>query len=111
MTTVEIQIINILQNCKNLLQKYFHNKYWNVFLFFLVWMIFVDNDNFYRQIQRKIQVRKIQKEIIYYEKQLIETKKEEKALNENNAYFEKFVREKYFLKKSNEDVFIFSPEQ
>ncbi len=110
MTAVEYHLFKFYEKTKSLLKKYFKNRYLSILLLFFVWMIFFDNDSFYRQIQRKWQIYKINKEIVYYQKLLHETKIEEKALNENDAYFEKFVREKYLLKRKNEDIFIFSNE-
>lgn len=111
MTAVEFHLFQYYQKSKELFQKYTKNWYWVTTFLFFVWMVFFDNDSFYVQLQRKWQVVKIDKEIQFYTKELEKTKIEEKALNESNEYFEKFVRETYLLKKKNEDVFIFTEEE
>lgn len=108
MTSVEYYLFEGYKKAKSLFLKYTANKYWLALGIFAAWMLFFDNDNVYVQLQRKWQVYKIEKEIKFYTKELHETKLEEKALNESDEYFEKFVREKYLLKQPNEDVFIFS---
>jgi hypothetical protein len=110
MTQVEYFVFRNWEIVNNWIKRSFRNKYYISFGFFVLWMVFFDNDNFYRQIERIVQVNKIETEINYYNRQLIETKNEEKALSQNNNYFERFVREKYLLKKENEDVFIFCEE-
>jgi cell division protein DivIC len=91
-------------------RKFVRNKFVAAFAVFLIWMLFFDNDNIIHQLQRKYQIIKLNKEIKYYQRVLEETKIEEKALNQNDQYFEKFVREKYLLKRDDEDLFIFSEE-
>lgn len=108
---MEEKVILLIKKGQVLLKKYFKNKYWATFIAFIIWMIFIDNDNIYRQFNRRIQISKLNNDIKYYKEQLKITNEEKKALNENPYYFEKFVREKYLLKKSNEDIFVFSNEK
>jgi cell division protein FtsB len=42
----------------------------------------------------------------YYEKQIEQTKKNLSELQNNPAALEKFAREKYLLKRDNEDIFV-----
>jgi len=44
---------------------------------------------------------------IYYEKQTQAATEQLKELQTNPANMEKFAREKYFMKKANEDVYVF----
>lgn len=110
MTTLDKKIFKLLSIFPNYLQRIIKNKFAVSFCLFLGWMLFFDNDSIIHQFQRKYQIIKLNKEISYYTKVLEETKIEEKALHHNNQYFEKFVREKYLLKRDNEDLFIFSEE-
>lgn len=75
---------------------------------FSIWITLFDNNSIIRQLQRKYQIIKIDKEISYYNKELRKTMMEERALKHNDEYFEKFVRENYLLKKPNEVIYIFS---
>jgi len=111
MISVENKFIQFYQTLLGFYYRYFKNKYVTTLTIFLIWMLFFDNDSIVHQFQRKYQIIKLNREIKYYSKELQETKIEEKALNQSNEYFEKFVREKYLLKKKNEDLFIFSEEE
>lgn len=110
MTLLEAKIFLIYQKISNIIRRYFSNKYWTVLILFLFWITFFDNNSLIRQAQRKYQIVKLNKEIAYYKKELMSTKLEEKALKQNDEYFEKFVRETYLLKRKNEVLYIFSEE-
>lgn len=110
MTVLESKLISWIISIRIYLKKNLRNRYQLTLFVFFVWMIFFDNDSFYVQAMRQWQIHKIEKEIKFYSKQLEETRMEEKALTMSPSYFEKFVREKYLLKRANEDIFIFSPE-
>lgn len=110
MLSAENKLTNYGAMLYKYIRKFIKNKFVAVFSIVLVWMLFFDNDNIITQLQRKYQIVKLNREIVYYQRVLEETKIEEKALNQNDLYFEKFVREKYLLKRDNEDLFIFSEE-
>jgi cell division protein FtsB len=76
-----------------------------------IWIFLFDNNSVVRQVQRKYQIVKLNKEISYYQKEFQKTKIEEKALNYSDEYFEKFVRETYLLKRPNEVLYIFAEEK
>ncbi len=44
---------------------------------------------------------------IYYEKQTLAATEQLKELQTNPTNLEKFAREQYFMKKTNEDVYVF----
>lgn len=83
----------------------FKNKYVLTLLVFMVWIFFFDGNNLIRQFKLYNQL----KEIRYREKNLLqqiaETKEALKQLY-NKSELEKFARENYYFKKSNEDIFI-----
>ena len=97
----------IIQNYSILIRK----KYWISTLLFFGWILFFDGNNIYRQIKRTIQIKDLDNQIFYYQKELKNTEIEQKAFFKNNQYFEKFVRENYLLKKENEDIFVFTENQ
>jgi len=51
-------------------------------------------------------VHKLQEEKDFYEKETAQVKKDLDELNTNLNTAEKFAREKYYMKKDNEDVFV-----
>lgn len=111
MTILESKLYYIYQRGQSLIKKYFRNKYWTAFILFIVWICLFDNNSLVRQVQRKYQIVKLNKEISYYKKELQKTKIEWKALKNSDEYFEKFVRETYLLKRPNEVLYIFAEEK
>jgi len=84
----------------------FKNKYFLVSLAFLVWMIFFDKNDLFSQYQYHEQVNKLKQERDFYQKETDKVRKDLDELTSNPKMLEKFAREKYFMKKDNEDIFV-----
>jgi cell division protein FtsB len=90
----------------NRLIELFRNKYFLSVAAFVVWMLFFDKNDIVAQYEFKSQVTKLQEEKDFYVKEIETVKKDLEELNTNLNTAEKFAREKYFMKKDNEDVFV-----
>nr|WP_184548864.1 septum formation initiator family protein [Mucilaginibacter sp. FT3.2] len=88
----------------------FKNKFFLVTLAFLVWMIFFDKNDLFSQYEYRTQVNKLKKERDFYKAQTDQVTKELNELTSNPQQLEKFAREKYLMKKDNEDVYLVVPE-
>ena len=84
----------------------FKNKYFLVTIAFLVWMIFFDTNDLFSQYQYHQQVSKLKLERKFYLDQTAKVSKDLDELTSNPDKLEKFAREKYLMKKDNEDVFV-----
>lgn len=84
----------------------FKNKFFLVTLAFLVWMIFFDKNDLFSQYEYRTQVNKLKKERDFYKAQTDQVTKELNELTSNPQQLEKFAREKYLMKKDNEDVYL-----
>lgn len=84
----------------------FRNKYFLATAFFVVWMLFFDKNDVISQYEYHSQVSKLEDEKAFYEKETDKSRKDLKELDSNLSSAEKFAREKYFMKKENEDVFV-----
>ena len=84
----------------------FRNKYFLVSMAFLVWMIFFDKNDLFSQYQYHQQVNKLKQERDFYFKETTKVRKDLDELTSNPQMLEKFAREKYLMKKDNEDVFV-----
>jgi cell division protein FtsB len=82
------------------------NKYFLAIMAFAVWMLFFDKNDILAQYEYKAEVNKLQQEKDFYTKETAAVKKDLTALDSNLNTAEKFAREKYFMKKENEDVFV-----
>lgn len=89
------------------LPKPFKNKYFLVLAAFIAWMIFFDRHDFLTEWRLQKMVNKMEMDKSYYSDQ-IEKAKQERL--ERKDYDEKFARERYFMKKPGEDVFIIVEE-
>ena len=84
------------------------NKYFLVLIFFSMWMIFFDKHGFYDNWGLSQKVVQMEADRDYYIEQIDKVREDKKDLQLN---IEKYAREHYFMKKDNEDVFIFEVEE
>ena len=84
------------------------NKYLIAALLFLSWIIFFDNNNLVNQYKLAKTVQKLENEKFDYLAKL-ELAKEEKTILDQNK--ERYAREKYYMHKDNEAVYIIEREE
>ena len=84
----------------------FRNKYFLFSMAFLVWMVFFDKNDLFSQYQYHQQVNKLKQERDFYLTETAKVRKDLDELTSNPQMLEKFAREKYLMKKGNEDVFV-----
>lgn len=82
------------------------NKYLLSVIVFAVWILFFDRNDLITQWDRKKELKKLETSKAYYETEIKSTKKDLADLDRDTRVLEKFAREKFFLKRPNEDVFI-----
>jgi cell division protein FtsB len=84
---------------------YLKNKYVWVLLFFCVWMLFLDN---YSQLEHRVlnkEIKELETNKKYYQDEIRKDQNQINALKDPNQV-EKYAREKYFMKKQNEDIYV-----
>lgn len=82
------------------------NKYILTTLVFIIWLLFFDRHDIISQLKLRKELQKLEEKKAFY---LNEIEKDSKSLNElltNPKTLEKFAREKYLMKKDNEDIFV-----
>ncbi|MBY0543281.1 MAG: septum formation initiator family protein [Sphingobacteriaceae bacterium] len=82
------------------------NKYFLAVMAFGIWMLFFDRNDMLSQFEYRTEVKKLQEEKDFYLKETASVKKDLSEIDSNLNTAEKFAREKYFMKKDNEDVFV-----
>jgi cell division protein DivIC len=85
------------------------NKYLLCLTAFAIWLLFFDRNDFFAQMERRRELREIRESKDYFTKRITEDRKFSKDLQFNAAAVEKYAREKYLMKKDNEDLFIIQP--
>lgn len=73
-------------------------------------MLFFDQHDFISQLQLQSELKQYQEDKEYYRKRITETEQDLNELLTNEDNLEKFAREKYLMKKDNEDVFVIVEE-
>ena len=83
------------------------NRYLLTFLGFAVWMLFFDDRDLYQTlIKQKQELNALRSSKDYFEQQIAGTKKELEQLKINAVTIEKYARERYLMKRDNEDLFL-----
>lgn len=89
-----------------MLPSWLTNKYLLTGVFFVIWMLFFDPKDILSNIERRDKLNELQNSEQHF-KTLIKESNQELDLLKNNAQsIEKYAREKYMMKKDNEDLFI-----
>jgi len=91
-------------------RKVMRNKYFITFFSFLVWISFFDRNDFITQNTYRRKLHELQHEHDYYTKEIIKNKAEVSNMLNNPVNLEKYAREKYRMKRDNEDVFVLVQE-
>lgn len=86
-------------------------KYWLISLSALTWMTVFDSNNFVDLIELRSEVSDLKEKRDYFKSEIINVRQSEKELFSNNRNLEKFAREKYLMKKDNEDLFILTQKE
>ena len=85
---------------------FLRNKYILVTLFFFLWMLFFDPKDWSLISARRDKLKELEKSELHFTKSIAETHHELRLLKSSAATIEKYAREKYLMKKDNEDLFI-----
>ncbi|MCC9137675.1 septum formation initiator family protein [Pontibacter silvestris] len=91
--------------------KFFRNFYFITTVLFLVWMLFFDSNDFITQYQMSKKLSDLEEQKEHYLEKMEEVKQDRNELMGNPELLEKFAREKYLMKRPNEDVFIIVPKE
>jgi cell division protein DivIC len=85
------------------------NKFLLAATAFVVWMLFFDRNDVFTQMERRSELNELKQSKAYFEKQIADNRKFSKDLQFNASAIEKYAREKYLMKRDNEDLFIIQP--
>ena len=83
------------------------HKYLITIVAFLVIIVFLDENSLIQRAKHRQEINALTSEIEKYRKQFEEDTQTLKELTDNPEALEKVAREKYLMKKPNEDIFIF----
>ena len=93
------------------LPKWMKNRYFISAAVFLVWIAFFDQNNLITQIQYRMELNKLEEEREFYQDEIKQIRADLKELKTNPRTLEKFAREKYLMKKDEEEIFVIVEEE
>ncbi len=82
------------------------NKYLLTFGVFVAWMLFFDRNDLITQHHRNTEYKQLTESREYYLEKITDENSELEKLKFNPYTLEKYAREKYYMKRDNEDVYI-----
>lgn len=97
------KILNPFEPLLKKLPKPLKNRYFLVIVVFIAIMVFFDKHNLLTQYKLQKAVDQLESDKSFYQKKIVETKQKRLDFDKNQ---EKFAREKYFVKKPKEEVFV-----
>ena len=103
-----MRFIKIIKNSKFF--KLFSNIYILITTVFFIWILFLDSNSVVVNIKLKSQINDLENKINQLQKE-IEIDKKLIATLKNLDSLEKYGREKHFMKKQNEEIYIIEIEE
>jgi cell division protein FtsL len=94
-----------------MLHPLFRFRYYILFGFFAIWMSFFDMNNLFFRYRIANEVSVLEDNIEEHKQAIAELDQQKKYLFGNDRNLQRFAREKYLMKKDNEDVFVIVEEE
>jgi cell division protein DivIC len=82
------------------------NKYLLAGVAFAVVMLFLDRNDLFTQMDRARELRNLERSKEYYRTETEKQRQELEALRNDPAALERFAREKYLMKRDDEELFL-----
>jgi cell division protein FtsB len=101
------KIMTLLSAIWNFIHRY---KCVTITLLFAVFITFVDENNLIRRLNQNREIGHLKKEIETYKKKYENDTRQLNELITNPDKIEKIAREKYLMKRPNEDIYVFNKE-
>jgi cell division protein DivIC len=97
-----IQLLNFLRHIPSFLR----NKYLITSVLFVVFILYFSENDLFSMFDRNKKLKNLQKSEQHLTKLINDTRQELNLLKTNDQTVEKYAREKYLMKRENEDLFI-----
>jgi len=78
---------------------------------FLLWILVFDTNDLLSQAKLSLKQKELEGTKAFYQEKIEEVKKDRAGLLEDNSLLEKVARERYFMRKEGEEVFIVVEEE
>ena len=101
--------MNSFFNKHKRLLKPFKNVFLLIFMVFAIWMLFFDSNSWFIHNELNNDIEALEEEKEYYKKEIEKDKEEIQKLS-NDEGLEKYGREKYRMKKKDEEIYLIEYE-
>ena len=86
--------------------RFFTNKYFLTTLAFVVWLVFFDSNNILNRLKVRDKLNDLKKEKKFYLDEIKHDSILTQKLLSDSVEIERYARERYLMKKDNEDVYL-----
>ncbi|EJX06102.1 septum formation initiator-related protein [gut metagenome] len=86
-------------------------KYFITIVTFTIIIVFLDENSMIRRLEYKHEIMQLKEEIEKYRTDYEESTQKLNEITTNPDAIEQIAREKYLMKKPNEDIFVFEEEE
>jgi hypothetical protein len=83
-----------------------HKFYTYTFCGLVIWMTFIDSNDFSSMLKLRKKISELKTDLVYYDEKIKEVDQDRMEVFGNKKLQEKFAREKYFMKRADEEVFV-----
>lgn len=93
------------------IRKLLFNKYFLTIVIFAVIVIFFGDNSLRNRWKTGRNIKSLNKEIKYYQDEIQTNKQKMNDMQSGDESLERYAREKYYLKKDSEDIFIIKEDE
>ena len=96
---------------RQMVPSWLRNRYGASALALLGWIAFFDDYDLYTTWKLRRELSRMEEQHEWYAQEILTTREQLHELNSNSALLEKFARERYLMKRDNEEIFVLVPEK
>ncbi|MEZ4788443.1 MAG: septum formation initiator family protein [Flavobacteriales bacterium] len=89
----------------------FRNRYGIAVLVLIGWIAVFDRSDIWTTWKNSRELSRMREQQLWYTTEIARTREQLHELGSNKELLEKFARERYLMKRENEDIFVLVPEK
>ena len=86
--------------------KRFRNRYWIAVFVLIGWIAIFDRNDIWTTWKNHRELSRMEEQAEWYAEEIARTKEQLNEIASDQALLEKFARERYLMKRDNEDIFV-----
>lgn len=104
---IKHRYLSLFLNTMNKIPSFLYNKYVLTLVGLFLWVLILDETDLFRLYKYRQNLKDLQTEKVYLKEEIKSAKESLDALRNDPEEREKFAREHHYMKRENEDVFVF----